>query len=77
VPERRHHPRRALDRYGFTAPRLHHGEGAATWSVLRAAIRLGRDVRVGLEDTVVLEDGRPASGNRELVQAAARLISEV
>ena len=67
----------ALDRYGFTAPRLHHGEGVATWSVLRAAIRLGRDIRVGLEDTVVLEDDRPASGNRELVQAAARLISEV
>ena len=67
----------ALDRYGLTAPRLHHGEGVATWSVLRAAIRLGRDVRVGLEDTVVLEDDHPASGNRELVQAAARLISEV
>jgi uncharacterized protein (DUF849 family) len=66
----------ALDRHGFTAPRLHHGEGVATWSVLRAAIRLGRDIRVGLEDTVVLQDGRPASGNRELVQAAARLISE-
>jgi uncharacterized protein (DUF849 family) len=67
----------ALDRHGFAAPRLHHGEGVATWSVLRAAIRLGRDVRVGLEDTVVLEDGRPAGGNRELVLAAARLISEV
>jgi uncharacterized protein (DUF849 family) len=67
----------ALDRHGPTAPRLHHGEGVATWSVLRAAIRVGRDIRVGLEDTVVLEDGRPASGNRELVEAAARLIAEV
>jgi uncharacterized protein (DUF849 family) len=42
-----------------------------------AAVAAVRDVRVGLEDTVVLAGGRPASGNRELVQAAARLISEV
>jgi uncharacterized protein (DUF849 family) len=67
----------ALDRHGFTAPRLHHGYGMATWSVLGAAIRLGRDIRVGLEDTVVLADGRPASGNRELVEAAVRLTSEI
>ncbi len=67
----------ALDRHGLAAPRLHHGYGPATWSVLRAGLRLGRDIRVGLEDTVVLPDGRPASGNRELVAAAARLASEV
>jgi uncharacterized protein (DUF849 family) len=66
-----------LDRHGFTAPRLHHGYGVATWSVLRAAVRIGRDIRVGLEDTVVLADGRTASGNRELVEAAVRLTSEV
>ena len=66
----------ALDRHGFAAPRLHHGYGLATWSVLRAAIRLGRDIRVGLEDTVVLADGRRASGNRELVEAAVSLASE-
>jgi uncharacterized protein (DUF849 family) len=67
----------ALDRHRFTAPRLHHGDRGATWPVLRAALRLGRDIRVGLEDTVVLEDGRLASGNRELVQAAAQMIAEV
>jgi uncharacterized protein (DUF849 family) len=68
----------ALDRHGhLTAARLHHGEGVATWPVLRAAVARGRDIRIGLEDTVVLEDGRLASGNRELVLAAARLIAEV
>ena len=66
----------ALDRHALPAPRLHHSYGPATWSVLRAAVRLGRDIRIGLEDTVVLEDGRPAAGNRELVQAALRLASE-
>jgi uncharacterized protein (DUF849 family) len=63
----------ALDRHGFTAPRLHHGYGIATWHVLRAAVALGRDIRVGLEDTVVMADGSPAVGNAELVAAAMAL----
>jgi uncharacterized protein (DUF849 family) len=67
----------ALNRHGFTAPRLHHGYGAATWSVLRAAIMLGRDIRVGLEDTTVLADGRLASGNAELVEAAVSLVAVI
>jgi uncharacterized protein (DUF849 family) len=63
----------ALDGHGFTAPRLHHGFGLATWHVLRAAIALGRDIRVGLEDTPVLADGTPATSNAELVAAAVAL----
>ena len=63
----------ALDRHSFTAPRLHHGYGLATWHVLRAAVALGRDIRVGLEDTVVLGDGTPATSNAELVAAAVAL----
>jgi uncharacterized protein (DUF849 family) len=63
----------ALDGHGFTAPRLHHGYGIATWHVLRAAVALGRDIRVGLEDTVVLADGTPATSNAELVAAAVAL----
>jgi uncharacterized protein (DUF849 family) len=63
----------ALDRHRFAVPRLHHGYGVATWHVLRAAVALGRDIRVGLEDTVVLADGLPASGNAELVAAAVAL----
>ncbi len=67
----------ALNGHGLAAPRLHHGYGPATWPVLHAAIRLGRDIRVGLEDTTVLADGRVASGNGELVEAAARLAAEL
>jgi uncharacterized protein (DUF849 family) len=66
----------ALDRHEFAAPRLHHGYGMATWHVLRAAVSLGRDIRVGLEDTVVLADGLSASGNAELVAAAVALAGE-
>jgi uncharacterized protein (DUF849 family) len=42
--------------------------------VLRAAVARGRDIRVGLEDTTVLPDGRAASGSRELVEAAVALV---
>ena len=52
------------------------GYGLATWPVRRAAIRLGRDIRAGLEDTTVLPDGRLASGNAALVEAAGRLAAE-
>ena len=36
----------------------------------------GQDIRIGLEDTTVLPDGSPASGNADLVAAAARLVPE-
>ncbi|HEX2032063.1 MAG TPA: 3-keto-5-aminohexanoate cleavage protein [Actinomycetota bacterium] len=62
-----------LDAAGLTPPRLHHGEGPATWAVLEAAAARGRDIRVGLEDTLVLPDGRTARDNAELVRAAVRL----
>lgn len=60
----------ALDQIGATAPRLHHGEGDATWAVLRQGQRLGHDIRIGLEDTLTLPDGSAAPGNEALVRAA-------
>lgn len=63
----------ALDPLAIRAPRLHHGEGPATWPVLRQAISLRREIRIGLEDTLLLPDGAPAAGNAELVAAAAAL----
>jgi uncharacterized protein (DUF849 family) len=58
------------DQIGVTAPRLHHGEGDSTWPVLRQATRLGRDARIGLEDTLTLPDGSLAPSNEALVKAA-------
>lgn len=51
-------------------PVLLHGEGPAAWSVLREAMRLGLDTRVGLEDTRTMPDGAMAPDNRALVEAA-------
>jgi uncharacterized protein (DUF849 family) len=63
----------ALDAAGIALPRLHHGEDAGTWDVLRRAVALGHDVRIGLEDTATLPDGTPARDNGELVAAARAL----
>lgn len=63
----------ALDRLHITAPRLHHGERKAAWPVLKQAIELGRDIRIGLEDTLLLPDDRPAPSNEALVRAAMLL----
>jgi uncharacterized protein (DUF849 family) len=63
-----------LVRGGVTAPQLHHGAGADAWTVLAAALARGRDVRIGLEDTTLMPDGRTARDNAELVaEAAGRL----
>jgi uncharacterized protein (DUF849 family) len=63
----------ALDRLGLAAPRLQHGDGEATWILLRDAIRRGIDTRIGLEDTVDGPDGSRADGNEALVRAARDL----
>ena len=41
--------------------------------MLEAAITAGHDIRVGLEDTLVLPDGNRARDNAELVAAAAAM----
>ncbi|HEV2980912.1 MAG TPA: 3-keto-5-aminohexanoate cleavage protein [Solirubrobacteraceae bacterium] len=52
---------------------LWHGYGERTWEVLTAAGAAGLDVRVGLEDVLVLPDGSPAPSNAALVAAAVAL----
>jgi len=55
---------------------VHHGYDLATWDVIRAAVAMSQDCRVGLEDTTVLPDGSAAAGNGDLVAAAGRLAGE-
>ncbi|MFI0981590.1 3-keto-5-aminohexanoate cleavage protein [Streptomyces sp. NPDC021093] len=52
------------------APMLLHGEDGGAWPVLALARRLGLATRIGLEDTLLLPDGRPAGSNAQLVSAA-------
>ena len=56
-------------------PQLWHGYGEQTWDVVSAAGAAGIDVRIGLEDVLVLPDGRTAADNAELVAAAVTLLT--
>ncbi|MGZ6807117.1 MAG: 3-keto-5-aminohexanoate cleavage protein [Mycobacteriaceae bacterium] len=53
---------------------LLHGEGTSSWPVLAEAVRRGLDVRIGLEDVLVLRDGSPAESNAQLVVTARGLL---
>jgi uncharacterized protein (DUF849 family)/ribosomal protein S18 acetylase RimI-like enzyme len=65
----------ALAAGGIQLEQVHHGDGIASWAVNRRAAARGHGIRTGLEDTPVLPDGRLASGNGELVAAAAALLA--
>ena len=67
---------RALGEGGVQLEQVHHGDGIASWAVNRRAVARGHGIRTGLEDTTVLPDGRVASGNGELVAAAATLLAQ-
>jgi uncharacterized protein (DUF849 family) len=66
--------RAIADRVPDGVPQLWHGYGERTWEVLAAGGAAGFDVRIGLEDALVLPDGRRAADNAELVAAAVDLI---
>jgi uncharacterized protein (DUF849 family) len=67
----------ALADGGVTLEQVHHGDGIASWAVNRRGAERGHGIRTGLEDTPVLPDGRTASGNGDLVAAAAALLDEL
>ena len=64
---------RILDAGGVHLPRLQHGLGTCAWPILRDALARGYDVRIGLEDTLVLRDNSRAAGNADLVASVAQL----
>jgi uncharacterized protein (DUF849 family) len=47
------------------------------WPLVAAAITLGGNVRVGLEDNFYLEEGKMAKSNGDLVEKAARLCRDL
>jgi len=64
---------RILDAGGVHLPRLQHGLGTCAWPILRDALARGYDLRIGLEDTLVLRDNSRAAGNADLVASVAQL----
>jgi uncharacterized protein (DUF849 family) len=59
---------------GIELEQVHHGDGVATWHVMERGVSLGHGIRVGLEDTTVLPDGRAPADNAELVRVAAAML---
>ncbi|MBT8368628.1 MAG: 3-keto-5-aminohexanoate cleavage protein [Deltaproteobacteria bacterium] len=57
-------------------PRLVHGTDGAVRALLERAYRDGYISRIGLEDTLLLPTGEPATDNAALVRAAKALIQE-
>jgi uncharacterized protein (DUF849 family) len=55
-------------------PLLLHGTEATAWPMMDEAITRGYDVRIGLEDTLVLPNWRIARDNAELVAEAVRRV---
>ena len=53
------------------------GIGLNQWRLIAAAITMGGNVRVGLEDNFYLEEGNMAKSNGELVAKAARLCRDL
>jgi 3-keto-5-aminohexanoate cleavage enzyme len=53
------------------------GIGLNQWPLVAAAVTMGGNVRVGLEDNFYLEDGRMAKSNGDLVDKAARLCRDL
>ena len=53
------------------------GVGLKQWALVAAAITMGGNVRVGLEDNFYLEEGVMAKSNGELVEKAARLARDL
>jgi uncharacterized protein (DUF849 family)/RimJ/RimL family protein N-acetyltransferase len=68
---------RVLDSVQEGVPRLLHGVEATAWPLLAEAPRRDYQVRIGLEDTLRLPNGRPAPDNASLVAAARGALTEI
>ena len=68
---------RILESGGGDLPFLLHGTQATAWPMMDEAIARGYDVRIGLEDTLVMPDGRIAKDNVDLVSEAVRRVRAI
>ncbi|MBB4934072.1 uncharacterized protein (DUF849 family) [Lipingzhangella halophila] len=59
-----------LDRAHIELPRMLHGADDTAWPLLDAAAAAGRDLRIGLEDTMRGPDGNEVENNAALIAAA-------
>jgi uncharacterized protein (DUF849 family) len=65
---------KVLDSGPVELQRLLHGTEATVWPMMEESIARGYGVRIGLEDTLVMPDGRVARDNTDLVTEAVRRV---
>jgi len=63
-----------LDKNGVEVRRLLHGFNSVAWDILREAKRRGYDSRIGMEDTIKLENGEMVKSNLELINYAQKIL---
>lgn len=66
-----------LNKNGVEVPRLLHGFNSVSWEILREAKRRGYDSRIGMEDTIFLENGGPVKSNLELINYAQKILGRL
>lgn len=66
-----------LDNSNITINRLLHGFNSVAWDILREAKKRGYDSRIGMEDTIFLEDGTKVNNNLEIVKYAGKILSYI
>ena len=64
-----------LDRHNITIKRLLHGFNSVSWDMLREAKKRGYYSRIGMEDTIYLEDGTKVKSNLEIIKYANKILS--
>ncbi len=64
-----------LNKNSIKVPRLLHGFNSVSWEILREAKRRGYDSRIGMEDTIYLENGEMVKSNLELINYAQKILS--
>lgn len=65
-----------LDKHKIVIPRLLHGFNAVSWELLKEAKKRGYAGRIGMEDTIYLENGEIVKSNLDLIQYANKILNE-
>ena len=63
-----------LDQAQYRVKRLLHGFHPTAWDLLKEAQHRGYDGRMGMEDTIQLDDGQPIRDNFDLIQRAVKIL---
>ena len=65
-----------LDKSRNSVPRLLHGFEKIVWDLIKISVDKGYSTRAGLEDTLILPNGKIANSNTELIREARKIMKK-